>query len=46
MASILQAAGAAIITLGVGLIFIPAGLIVGGLFVVAFGVALERGNAE
>ena len=33
-------------TLGVGLIFIPAGLIVGGLFVVAFGIALERRNVE
>lgn len=46
MATILQAAGAAIITLGVGLIYVPAGLIIGGSFAVMFGVALERRDVE
>lgn len=46
MATILQAAGAAIITLGVGLIYVPAGLIIGGAFAVIFGVALERRDVE
>lgn len=46
MATILQAAGAAIITVGVGLIYLPAGLIVGGIMAVLFGIALERSDAE
>lgn len=46
MASILQIAGAALITLGVSLIFLPAGLIIGGSAVLLFGVAMERSNAQ
>jgi hypothetical protein len=42
MATSLQVAGAAAVTLGVGLIYIPAGLIVGGIFLVLFGLAAER----
>ena len=42
MATSLQIAGALAVTLGVGLMFIPAGLIVGGLFLVLFGLAAER----
>ena len=38
----MQIAGALAVTLGVGLMFIPAGLIVGGLFLVLFGLAAER----
>jgi uncharacterized membrane protein len=38
----LQIAGAVAVTLGVGLMFIPAGLIVGGVFLVLFGLATER----
>jgi uncharacterized membrane protein len=38
----LQIAGAVAVTLGVGLMFIPAGLIVGGVFLVLFGLAAER----
>jgi uncharacterized membrane protein len=38
----LQIAGALAVTLGVGLMFIPAGLIVGGVFLVLFGLAAER----
>ena len=42
MATVLQISGAALITLGVGLFLVPAGLIVGGLFALMFGVAIER----
>jgi hypothetical protein len=42
MATGLQAAGAVAISIGAGLIFIPAGIIIGGVFAVAFGIALER----
>jgi hypothetical protein len=38
----LQVAGAIAISLGVGLIFIPAGIIIGGVFSILFGIALER----
>jgi len=38
--TILQFSGAALITLGAALVFPPAGLIVGGLFVVLIGMAL------
>ena len=46
MSTILQAVGATVITIGVGLIYFPAGLIVGGTFAVLFGLAMERDNAE
>lgn len=42
MSTILQAVGATVITIGVSLIFLPAGLITGGIFTVLFGLALER----
>jgi hypothetical protein len=42
MATALQAIGATAIALGAGLIYLPAGIIIGGLFVVAFGIAMER----
>lgn len=37
-----QVAGAIAVSVGVGLIFIPAGIIVGGIFSILFGIALER----
>jgi len=46
MATILQAVGATVMTIGVGLIYLPAGLIVGGISAVVFGVALERTSAK
>ena len=46
MATILQIAGAALITVGVALVFLPAGLIVGGAGALLFGLAMERGNAQ
>jgi uncharacterized membrane protein len=42
MGTYLQIAGSVAITLGVSLMFIPAGLIVGGVFLVLFGLAAER----
>ena len=41
-----QVAGAIAVSVGVGLIFIPAGIIIGGLFSIAFGIAVERANAK
>jgi hypothetical protein len=42
----LQTAGATAISTGVFLVFPPAGLVVGGVFVLLFGLALERRNAQ
>ena len=42
MATALQVTGAALVTLGVTILFVPAGLIVGGIFSILFGLALER----
>jgi uncharacterized membrane protein len=42
MGTSLQIAGALAITTGTALIFVPAGLIIGGVFLVLFGLAAER----
>jgi hypothetical protein len=42
-ANLLQIAGLAAVTVGVGMIFVPAAVIVAGVGVMAFGLALERG---
>jgi hypothetical protein len=42
MGTSLQIAGAVSVTAGVTLIFVPAGLIIGGVFLVLFGLAAER----
>lgn len=42
IATILQGLGAAVVSVGVGLWLPPVGIIVAGVFLVAFGVALER----
>jgi len=42
MATIIQIAGAALLVVGIGLISVPASLIVAGLATLAFGIALER----
>lgn len=44
MATLLQVIGAVSITIGIGIIFVPAGIIVGGLSILLFGLALERSN--
>ena len=41
-ANVFQIAGIAAVALGAGLVFIPAGVIVAGLGLVLFGVAMER----
>lgn len=46
MATIIQIAGAVITSIGVGMIFVPAGLVLAGVFTIVFGVAMERNNAE
>jgi len=40
--NILQVTGAVLVTVGVWAIFVPAGLIVAGLFAILFGLSLER----
>jgi ABC-type phosphate transport system permease subunit len=42
MKDLLQISGAVVITVGALLIAIPAGLIVGGVFLVLIGISLER----
>jgi hypothetical protein len=46
MATILQVIGAAAISIGAALMFIPAGLIIAGIFALMFGLAMERNSAE
>lgn len=42
MGNLIQILGAVAITIGAGLIFIPAGFIIGGALAVLLGIALER----
>jgi hypothetical protein len=42
MKDLLQISGAVLITAGAALIALPAGLIVGGVFIVLIGISLER----
>lgn len=42
MSDIVQVSGAALVTIGAGLIFIPAGFIVGGILAILIGISLER----
>lgn len=42
LVNVLQIGGAIAISVGVALIFAPAGLIVAGVFAVLFGLSLER----
>jgi hypothetical protein len=44
ISSIIQAVGLLTVSLGIGLIYIPAGITVLGISVVLIGLALERGN--
>jgi uncharacterized membrane protein len=38
----LQLLGAIIVSAGVGMVFVPAGIILAGAFMIAFAVAIER----
>jgi hypothetical protein len=42
IASIVQIAGAVTISIGIGLVFIPAGVVTAGFLAVLFGISLER----
>lgn len=42
MATALQVAGAAAITIGIGIVWLPLGVITGGVFALMFGLAIER----
>jgi hypothetical protein len=42
MSDFIQIGGAVLITVGAGLIYVPAGLIVGGIFAILIGLSLER----
>ena len=46
VATAAQIAGAIAVSVGIGVIFTPAGIIVGGIFSILFGIALERTNAK
>lgn len=46
IATILEAVGLVIVSLGVALWSVPAGLVVAGLGVVAFGLALEKAGKK
>jgi hypothetical protein len=42
MKNLLQLGGAVLVTVGAGLIALPLGLIVGGIFGILIGISLER----
>jgi hypothetical protein len=44
LATIIQAVGVAVTSIGIGLWFPPAGIIAGGIGMVLFGIAMERGK--
>jgi hypothetical protein len=44
LATILQVVGISLVSVGVGLWFLPAGIIAAGLGFVLFGIAIERGK--
>jgi hypothetical protein len=46
IATIVQVAGSLALSVGVGLVFIPAGLVVAGALAVLFGIAMEKNSAE
>lgn len=42
MKNLLQLSGAVLVTVGAGIISLPAGLIVGGIFAILIGISMER----
>lgn len=46
MANLIQISGAALIAIGVGLIFPPLGVVLAGVFALVFGIAMERSSAK
>lgn len=46
MATLLQAVGAVTFAVGLAMIWLPLGIIAGGVMTTLFGIALERRNVE
>lgn len=42
IANVVQIAGAGLIALGIGVIYLPAGIISAGILAIIFGISLER----
>jgi|DEB0MinimDraft_3_1074331.scaffolds.fasta_scaffold60928_2 uncharacterized membrane protein len=42
---VLEVAGAVLVSAGAGLIFVPAGIVAAGVFLLAFAIAAERSSA-
>jgi hypothetical protein len=42
MASLIQIAGAILVSIGLGIIFLPAGMIMAGALAIVFGISLEK----
>jgi hypothetical protein len=42
MASLIQIAGAILLSIGLGVIFLPAGMIMAGALAIVFGISLEK----
>ena len=42
----MESFGAILISVGLGLVFVPAGIIALGVFLLVFGIAIERSSAQ
>jgi hypothetical protein len=42
MASLIQIAGATLVSIGVGIVFPPAGIVMAGALAIVFGISLEK----
>ena len=42
MASLIQIIGAVLVSVGVGIVFLPAGMIIAGALAIVFGISLEK----
>lgn len=45
IALLLQAAGTTLLSVSLGIVYLPAGIAAAGAFLIAFGVALEKGSS-
>jgi hypothetical protein len=45
IATYLQAAGSTLLSVALGIVYLPAGIAAAGGFLVAFGIALEKGTS-
>ena len=44
IATYLQAAGSTLLSVALGIVYLPAGIAAAGVFLVAFGIALEKAD--